>query len=173
MTGAIITQFHREDEKGEYSRYCLNGSFFFIKPDVAVTAYVNLTEHRKSYGWNYGDDYFYFNSGREPLNSSVKNKDAVRCIRLRREWLVEYPERNITEIHFPEPMTSEFFQVSAKGAVDGQGIMCEGFDCKDNLSLEADPDSIDFLCLSKKEERKIKLYRQDAFIEDLIERDCI
>jgi len=173
MTGAIISHYFWKSEQGNHARFVVNGSFFFIEPDIAITAYVALAEARSYPRRVYAEDYFYFTSEIEHFASQNKDKGGIQCIRLEREWLKEYPNRNITEIHFPQPLSSDFFTVSKKKPENGHYIICEGYDHKDFLKIEDDPSEMNFVFISKREAAKIQLFRQGAFIEDIRTDDCI
>lgn len=173
MTGTIITQYYGKSEFGTNMRFFSGGSFFFIEPDIAITAYVNLADTRSNPGNLYGEDYLYFDSDIKHFNSETLNKDGIQCIRVERQWLKEFPKKNITEIHFPHPVSQEFFTISKKKPGKGQHIICEGYAYSDDLNVEMDPAEMNFFLISKREAKKIKFFRQGAFIEEIHQDDCI
>lgn len=149
MTGAIVSQFYWKNEFGKYSRYFTHGSFFFIKPDLAITAYSNLAASRSKNDMIYAEDYLYFDSGLHRFDSALKLKDRIQCIRIEREMLKEFPDKNITEIHFDFQVSQNFFKVSDQKINCGSMVLCEGYNSADPLELIEDPETIDFLWLSK------------------------
>lgn len=174
MTGAIISQFFWKSEHGRHSRFFANGSLFFIKPDLAITAYSNLALSRNNNDMVYAEDYLFFDSQIYYLDSALKLQDGIQCLRIEREMLKEYPKQNITEIHFDRPVSREYFAISSnKPDCSGIRVLCEGYAYSDNLDIREDSDTIDYILLSNQDVEKIKLLRQFAWIEGIRKNDSI
>ena len=167
MTGAIISQFYWRDANNKYSRYFIGGSFFFIEPDLGVTTYSNLAMERSHDDMVYAEDYFYFDTPLPLFESSIHKVKGKQCIRLDREWLQEFPDKNITLIKFPFPVSSECFTHNRNSPDKGQLVICEGYGEADYISVQDDPESIDFIRVDEAQVRKFKLFRQWASIESI------
>lgn len=167
MTGAIISQFYWRDANNKYSRYFIGGSFFFIEPDLAITTFSNLAMARSRNDMVYAEDYFYFDTPLPLFKSSVREGKGKQCIRLDREWLKEFPDKNITLIKFPFPVSSECFTHNGNSPAKGQLVICEGYGEADYISVQDDPESIDFIRVDDNQIRKFKLFRQWASIESI------
>jgi hypothetical protein len=167
MTGAIISQFYWKDANNQHSRYFIGGSFFFIEPDLAVTTYSNLALARSHNDMVYAEDYFYFDTPLTLFKSSVREGKGKQCIRLDREWLQEFPDKNITIIKFPFPVSSECFTHNRYSPNEGQLVTCEGYGEADYISIQDDPESIDFIRVDDNQIRKFKLFRQIGNIESI------
>ncbi len=167
MTGAIISQFYWKDANNQHSRYFISGSFFFIEPDLGVTIYSNLAMARSHNDMVYAEDYFYFDSQLPHFKSSGHEGKGKQCIRLDRDWLEEFPDRNITLIKFPFPVSSECFVPNRNTPDEGQLIICEGYGEADYIPVQDDLESIDFIRVDDNQIRKFKLFRQMANIESI------
>ena len=167
MTGAIISQFYWKDANNQYSRYFIGGSFFFIEPDLGVTTYSNLAMARSQSDMVYAEDYFYFDTPLTFFKSSVREGKGKQCIRLDREWLQEFPDKNVTLIKFPFPVSSEYFTHNRNSPNEGQLVIFEGYGEADHISVQDDPESIDFIRVDDNQIRKFKLFRQMGNIESI------
>ena len=167
MTGGIISQFYWKDATNRYSRYFISGSFFFIEPDLAITTYSNLSMDRSQNDMVYAEDYFYFDSRQTLFKSSVREGKGQQCIRLDREWLQEFPDKNITLIKFTFPISSECFTHMGNSPDADQLVICEGYGEADFITVQEDPESIDFIQVENTQIRKLKLFRQMANIESI------
>lgn len=165
MTGAIISQFYWRDSNNRYSRYFIGGSFFFIEPDLGITTFTSLAMARSQNDMVYAEDYFYFDTPLPLFESSVRERKGKQCIRLDREWLQEFPDKNITLINFPFPISSECFNHNGNSPDIGQLVICEGYNEADFITVQEDPESIDFIGVDDAQIRKFKLFRQMANIE--------
>ncbi len=172
MTGPIISQFYWKDANNQYSRYFIGGSFFFIEPDLAITTFSNLAMARSQNDMVYAEDYFYFDNQLPLFKSSVREGKGQQCIRLDREWLQEFPDKNITLIKFPFPVSSECFTHNGNFPEEGQLIIGEGYGESDFIIVQDDPESIDFIRIDESQIRKFKLFRQMAIVES-IEQETI
>jgi hypothetical protein len=167
MTGAIISQFYWKDANNRYSRYFIGGSFFFIEPDVGITTFSNLANARSQNDMVYAEDYFYFDS-QLPLFKSLDHESiGNQCIRLEREWLQEFPEKNITVIKFPFPISSECFDHNGNSPNAGQLVICEGYNETDFITVREDAESIEYIRVDDTQIRKFKLFRQMANINSI------
>ena len=167
MTGAIISQFYWKDANNQYNRYLIGGSFFFIEPDLGITTFSNLAMARSRNDMVYAEDYFYFDTTLPLFKSSVREGKGKQCIRLDREWLKEFPDKNITLIKFPFPVSSECFTNNGNSPNKGQLVICEGYGEADYISVQDDPESIDFIRVDDNQIRKFKLFRQMANIQSI------
>lgn len=167
MTGAIISQFYWQDANNQYSRYFIGGSFFFIEPDLGITTFSNLAMARSQNDMVYAEDYFYFDNPLPLFKSSVREGKGQQCIRLDREWLQEFPDKNITMIKFPFPVSSECFIHNGNFPENGQLVIGEGYGGTDFIIVQDDPESIDFVRVDESQIRKFKLFRQMASIESI------
>ena len=172
MTGAIISQFYWKDANNRYSRYLIGGSFFFIEPDLGVTTFSSLAMARSQNEMVYAEDYFYFDTLLPLFKSSVRAEKGKQCIRLDRQWLIEFPDKNITLIKFPFPVSSECFTHNGNSPEAGQLVVCEGYSEADFITVQDDPESIDFVRVDDIQIRKFKLFRQMANIES-IEQEAV
>ena len=169
MTGAIISQFYWKDADNRYSRYFIGGSFFFIEPNLGITTYSSLAMARSQNDMVYAEDYFYFDTQLPFFKSSVREGKGKQCIRLDRDWLKEFPDKNITLIKFPFPVISECFTQKRNSPAKGQLVICEGYGETDFISVHDDPESIDFIRVDDSQIRELKLFRQMANIESVEE----
>lgn len=167
MTGAIISQFYWKDANNRYSRYFISGSFFFIEPDLGITSFSNLAIARSQNDMVYAEDYFYFDTPLPLFKSSVREEKGKQCIRLDREWLQEFPDKNITLIKFPFPVSSECFTHNEHAPDAGQLVVCEGYGEADFITVQDDLESIDFVRVDDIQIRKFKLFRQVTNIESI------
>ena len=167
MTGAIISQFYWRDSNNRYSRYFIGGSFFFIEPDLGITTFTSLAMARSQNDMVYAEDYFYFDTPLPLFKSTVREGKGKQCIRLDREWLQEFPDKNITLIKFPFPISSECFIHNRNSPDKGQLVICEGYGEADFISVQDDPPSIDFIRVDDNQIRKLKIFRQMASIESI------
>ncbi len=168
MTGAIISQFYWKDANNQFSRYFIGGSFFFIEPDLGVTTYSLLAGERSQNDMVYAEDYFYFDTPLPLFESSLHKVNGKQCIRLDREWLQEFPDKNITLIKFPFPVSSESFTHNGNSPHEGQLLICEGYGEADFITVLDDSESIDFIRVDETQVRKFKLFRQWASIETIV-----
>lgn len=167
MTGAIISQFYWKDATNQYSRYFIGGSFFFIEPDLAVTTYSCLAQERSQNDMVYAEDYFYFESSLPHDKTSSRSVNGNHCLRLDREWLQEFPDKNITLIKFPFSVSSECFTHLGNSPDEGQFVICEGYDEVDFMNILEEPESINFIRVDDTQARKLKLHRQKTIIESI------
>ena len=110
----------------------------------------------------------FHRSDKASLSKTTSHSGIGRqCIRLDREWLQEFPDKNITLIKFPFPISSECFTHKGNSPDAGQLVICEGYSDTDYITVHEDPESINFIRVDDIQIRKFKLFRQMANIESI------
>lgn len=168
MTGAIISQYYWNTEQGQFSRYFISGSFFFIEPDMAVTTYCILADKRSNPNSVYAEDYFYFDSPTQHFDLKGQKSSEKQCIRLDRDWVTEFPDKNVTLIKFPFPVSRNCFKYNINSPKKRQEVVCEGYGDLDMIQVHNDLE-FSFITLQESQISKFKLFRQMASIESIID----
>jgi hypothetical protein len=93
---------------------------------------------------------------------------------LQREWLKEYPERNITEIHFEHSVSRKYFKVSKEKVSAGIVVMGEGYEGRNFLyPLEGEEENVEFLRLKPSQEEDFRFFRAPSEIIEVMEDDYV